>query len=103
MNKYVISYELRGHTFDYMDFYGEIKKCSEKYWHILEPVWVVYSELTAKELTEKLMSHMYTSIAENGIYSGDKLVIMELADGENFDGFAGRKFWDFLRGGDDGQ
>ena len=86
-----------------MDFYAEIKKCCEKHWHVLEETWVVYSELTAKELTEKLRTHMYTSVTEGGIYTGDKLVIMELADGNNFDGFATKKFWDFLKGEGDSQ
>lgn len=91
---FLIVYELRGYNqvvnHNYSDFYTTIKDeiASElKYLHVMETMWLVESELDAKEIYDKLKPLMYKY---------DQIFVYPLDLQEKFEGFMFVNAWKML-------
>ena len=93
MKTYIITYNLKNPSKDYMPFYNAIKNNVDDYRHIMETVWVVKTDKTATELRDKLMPFM---TFEN--YHCDTLFIAEINGHtpESADGMIATSYWMFI-------
>ena len=89
-NKYLILYQFRSEDYEYMEFYFEIKNNFKFNFHITENAWVIVVEdgLNANEIYEKLSSK---------VSQRDTLLVMKLDNDEDFQGFAPKSFYDFMK------
>lgn len=91
MKTYIITYDLKDTSKDYMPLYDAIKSLSDNYdpWqHFLESAWLVRTELTAKEISEKLMPHLCDN---------KNLLFVSEIDLDNNDGWIGVPTWKWLK------
>ena len=89
MKKYLISYDLRWTWHNYMPFYNIIKELSSRYLHVMENAWFIESELTAKEIYNKLKTQLFEK---------DQIFIVEITDVTNYSGFLITSGWKWLKG-----
>lgn len=69
MKTYLISYDLLNPGADYARLHDAIKGLANGYWHHLESVWLVNSNLSCVEIRDKLKGCLDTN---------DKLLVVEL-------------------------
>lgn len=50
----LITYDLKTTDKDYAPLYEAIKKCGIKWWHYLESVWIVKTELSPNDCFERI-------------------------------------------------
>jgi hypothetical protein len=80
----LITYEHKTAGKDYGPFFEEIKKSGE-WWHFLDAIWIVDTNLTADALAHLLYPHMTKS---------DRLLVTKLA-GDN-QGWLAEAAWEWL-------
>lgn len=66
---FLVSYRLYRPGQDYPDLYDAIKKISGTYWHHTTSAWLVESQLTARQIFERLSPY---------IDAGDDLIVFRL-------------------------
>jgi len=87
MNKYLITYDLKNTSLVlYAPLHEEIKKISGLWWHYLESTWIVKTNLTASEISAKLIPH---------IKQGDRLIVVKI-DYSDSQGWLPKEAWDWI-------
>lgn len=90
MKKYIITYHFHDNSRNYFPFYEAIKLNMPEYRHIIEGVWIVNSDKTAREIRELLLPHLHFAP-----YDCDSLFIAEI-NKENVSGMIGKSLWPFI-------
>ena len=54
----LITYDLKQPDRDYTTLYESIKQCSSVWWHYLESVWIIRTEMTANQCFDKIHPNM---------------------------------------------
>lgn len=85
---YVISYDLKQQGQDYASLYEAIKSY-EEWKHPLESTWLIYTESSADEISERLRR-------EGRMDSGDFLFVCRL-DTADKQGWMPKSVWDWFR------
>jgi len=80
----LITYDRNGAGQDYSQLHKEIKQAS-RWWHHLESTWIVCTDLTPTQWSDRLRRHLD---------SNDHLLVIEIA--ENYDGWLPEKAWKWL-------
>jgi len=80
----LISYDLNRPGQNYTSLHEEIKK-AETWWHHLESVWIIETDLTPQQWYNRLAPHIDRS---------DNLIVFEI--GRNYFGWAPQEAWDWL-------
>lgn len=90
MKKYIITYHFHDNSRNYFPFYEAIKENLPENRHVLEDVWIVNSDKTAKEIVQILMPYLHF---EN--YDCDMLFVAEI-DKTNVEGMIAKSLWPFI-------
>lgn len=83
----LITYDLKTPGKDYTSLYESIKKCGSKWWHYLESVWIVKTELSPNECFERL---------KENIDKNDYCFIVDIT-GKERQGWLPSKAWEWIR------
>lgn len=83
----LISYDLKTPDKDYAPLYEAIKNCGDKWWHYLESVWLVHTDLTPNECFERLRENLDT---------GDRCLVVEITNQQR-QGWLPSKAWDWIK------
>ena len=83
----LITYDLHNSDKDYQNLCENIKQCGTTWWHYLESVWLVRTDLTPNECYERIKP----SIEED-----DNVFIVEIT-GQNRQGWLPSKAWEWIR------
>ena len=86
MKKYIITYFLRSNSENYIPFYEAIKVNFPEYRHIMEPVWIVKTDKSAKEI----MGAIHPKLKQ-----GDAIFVTEM--GGDYEGMIAKSMWDFIK------
>lgn len=86
MNLLLVTYDLKTPGRDYASLHESIKQ-STKWWHYLESTWVIATNETVREVSERLRPK---------IDSNDRLLIVDMT-GREVRGWLPRKAWDWLK------
>ncbi len=86
----LISYDLKNNEKDYNSLFDAIKKCGGKWWHYMESVWLVNTNLSPDECFEKLREFLG---------SEDRCFIVEITK-MNREGWLPQKAWDWIKTND---
>ena len=70
MNSYIIVYDLRHFEKNYTSLYQAIKVNYPKWFHLTENSWVIFTDYSAKEISQKIKNEFYY---ENGYYEFDPI------------------------------
>ena len=93
MNSYIIVYDLRHFEKNYTSLYQAIKVNYPKWFHLTENSWVIFTDDSAKEISQKIKNEFYY---EN-LYC-DSFTVHKLDDSEGCcEGYAAKSFWEFLK------
>ncbi|MDK2824541.1 MAG: hypothetical protein PWP71_2459 [Clostridia bacterium] len=85
MAAYIVTYDLNNPGKDYNELYETIKNSCSWYCHYLDSVWVIKSNLTAQQISDKLIPV---------IDKNDYLLVIEVIN--NKQGWLPKKAWDCL-------
>lgn len=85
MKNYIIAYHLTDFAYNYAEFYATIKKEYPEYQHIIEELWVIKTDDTAKEIVAKLRPTLQPK---------DPIFVSDL--GEDREGWVARGFWKWI-------
>lgn len=83
----LVTYDLKRPGGDYSGLIEAIKECPG-WWHYLKSTWVVSTNETPDELTERLGAHLHKR---------DRLLVIEVAPDAKRQGWLPKKAWDWLR------
>ena len=83
----LVSYDLKNPDRDYQSLYTAIKNCSITWWHYLESVWLIRTELSPKDVFEKI----HCSMDNN-----DSLLITVFNE-EMYSGWLPSKAWEWIQ------
>ena len=84
---YLISYDLNKADKNYTDLYDAIKKASTgAWWHYLDSTWIIKSNLTVADVSNRLKATMDNN---------DSLLVIEVKN--NYAGWLKKEAWDYLR------
>ncbi|WP_069997771.1 hypothetical protein [Cellulosilyticum sp. I15G10I2] len=88
MKVFLISYDLNKSGQDYNSLYEAIKACSysDTWWHYLDSTWIIKSNLSVSQVSDKLKSVMDDN---------DSLLVIEVIN--NYAGWLPQKAWDYLK------
>ena len=86
MKNYIVSYNFRDFTRNYLDFYDTLKKHYPEWQHPMENSWLIKTDDTAEQINEVLRPKLY---------DGDSIFIAEITD--NYAGWMGRSAWKWLK------
>lgn len=86
----LITYDLKSPDKDYVPLYDSIKNCGSKWWHYLESVWLVHTNLSAKECFERLRENLD---------SGDRCMVVDITNQQR-QGWLPSKAWDWIKAND---
>ncbi len=78
MNSYLITYDLMSPGQDYSSLHESIEKYNN-YWKCLESVWIIKSDMSAKEIRNELAKH---------VDQNDKLLVAKLSGEAAWRGFS---------------
>lgn len=67
---YMVSYDLQAPGQNYNDLIAELED-SDNWWHYLKSSWIVITDETAQELSDRLIQH---------IDQNDKLLVIQVCD-----------------------
>lgn len=87
----LISYDLKTPDKDYAPLYEAIKNCGDKWWHYLESVWLVHTNLTPNECFERLRENFDT---------GDRCFVVDITNQQR-QGWLPSKAWDWIKANND--
>ena len=86
MGYYLISYDLRTPGKDYTNLYASIKQISPNWQHPLESTWLLYTDLTANEIYNRIHMHLDAN---------DRIFIIRVRE-EDKQGWLSKSFWDWI-------
>lgn len=86
----LISYDLKQPDRNYESLYDEIKQCGTKWWHYLESVWLIKTDLDPQQCFERL----HRKIDEN-----DYLFIVEISK-QSHEGWLPKTAWEWIQEND---
>ena len=87
MSLILVAYDLKQNDKDYASLHEAIKSCGNQWWHYLESVWIVKTELTPDEFCDKI---------QNGIENNDFLFVIDITN-KKYQGRLTRKAWEWLK------
>lgn len=82
-----ISYDLKKPDRDYKSLYTAIKNCGSTWWHYLESVWLINTDLAPNEVFDKIHSSMDNN---------DSLLISEF-NADNYSGWLPSNAWEWIK------
>lgn len=85
MSVYAISYDLNRPGQNYEDLYREIRNFGG-YWHHLDSTWLVSTNLSAQQMTDRLLNHLD---------GNDHFLIIRVVD--DYQGWLPESAWTWLR------
>lgn len=83
----LITYDKRSKGKDYSPLYDEIKKCGDHWWHYMESVWLVHTNLTPEECNNRLRGR---------IDKDDYLFVVEITN-QRRQGWLPTKAWEWIK------
>lgn len=86
MKALLVTYDLKAPGRDYSSLHEAIKT-SITWWHYLESTWIIITNETPKQVSDRLKTKIDTN---------DRLLIIEITDA-TVSGWLPRKGWDWLR------
>lgn len=86
----LITYDLRQPDRNYNALYDAIKYCGNAWWHYLESVWIVSTNLTPQECYSRVKPNMDDN---------DHLLIVDITNQQR-QGWLPTKAWDWLKAND---
>lgn len=88
MSVYLITYDLNKKDKDYESLFEKIKEFSyfDTWWHYLDSTWIIKSNLSSLEISNKLQSVMDNN---------DFLLVIEVKN--NYYGWLPEDAWDYLK------
>ena len=95
----LITYKLSSDWFNYCPFFEKIKTLCPDNQHVSDGTWIVYTDMSAKELQEELFPLLYVK-PKNGerqenFTIKDRLFICEM--GKDFAGFTPTCLWPWIK------
>ena len=84
MKAYIINYDLKVKEKSYVSFYDAIRQ-SPKWWHYLDSTWIIATNETSKQISNRLVVH---------IHKKDNLLIIEVK--KDYWGLLSKDAWDWL-------
>ncbi len=87
----LISYDLKQPDRNYESLYDTIKQCGTKWWHYLESVWLIKTDLTPQLCFERL----HRKIDEN-----DYLFIVDISR-KSHEGWLPKSAWEWIKDNDE--
>lgn len=87
----LISYDLRTSDKDYTSLYDGIKANCSKWWHYMDSVWLVKTQLTPNEFMERL---------KDKIDKEDRVFIVEITKQQR-QGWLPSKAWNWIKENDE--
>lgn len=86
----LISYDLKQPDRNYESLYESIKQCGTKWWHYLDSVWLIKTDLNPQQCFERL----HRKIDEN-----DYLFIVEISK-QSHEGWLPNAAWEWIQEND---
>lgn len=86
----LITYDLKSPDKDYAPLYEAIKKCGDKWWHYLESVWLVHTNLSPNECFERLRENLD---------GGDRCLVVHITSQQR-QGWLPTKAWEWIKAND---
>lgn len=86
----LITYDLKSPDKDYAPLYEAIKNCGDKWWHYLESVWLVHTNLTPNECFERLRENLD---------AGDRCLVVQITN-QLRQGWLPTKAWEWIKAND---
>ena len=86
----LITYDLKSSEKDYSSLYEAIRNCGSKWWHYMESVWLVRTELSPNECFERLRENFCTE---------DCCFVVDITQ-QNRQGWLPSKAWDWIKEND---
>lgn len=86
----LITYAKRSKGKDYSPLYEEIKKCGDHWWHYMDSVWLVHTDLTPEECNKRLLK---------SIGKDDYLLVVEVTR-QKRQGWLPSKAWEWIKAND---
>lgn len=83
----LISYDLRQPDRDYTKLYETIKKAGNSWWHYLESVWIINTDISVDECVNLLLSN---------IDKNDLLFVVDITDKKR-QGWLPSRAWEWLK------
>ena len=84
----VINYDLKQPDKDYNVLYDTIKTLGDKWWHYLESTWLVHTNLSLQECSDRL---------KNAIDEDDFLFVVDITGNQAYQGWLPSKAWTWIR------
>ena len=86
----LITYDLKQPDRDYTALYESIKQCGTKWWHYLESVWIIRTDMTPDQCFQKIHSY---------IDNNDYLFIVDISR-HSRQGWLPKDAWDWIKAND---
>lgn len=83
----LITYDLKKVEKDYQSLYESIKLCGTQWWHYLDSVWLIQTNLTPQDCYDRL---------RDNIDNNDRLLIIDITN-QNRQGWLPSKAWEWIR------
>jgi len=84
MRALLVTYHLKQPIEDYKELYSALKE-GGTWWHYLDSTWLIITDLSPRDLYEKLVSH---------IWQGDRMLIIEVK--ANYWGTLPKDAWEWI-------
>lgn len=86
----LITYDLQASEKDYTSLHEAIKNCGSKWWHYMESVWLVNTDLSPNECFERLRENFG---------SEDRCLVIDVTS-RSRQGWLPSKAWDWIKEND---
>ncbi len=83
----LVAYELKTPDKDYKPLFDAIKGLGDKWWHYMDTVWLVHTDLTPSECSNRL---------QNEIDTHDHLLVVDITN-QSRQGWLPSKAWDWIK------
>ncbi|MDD5405692.1 MAG: hypothetical protein PHE73_01980 [Sulfurovaceae bacterium] len=84
MSVYCVSYDLNKSGQNYDNLYDELKK-SSSWWHFLDSTWLIYTNESANQLSERIRLHLDKN---------DYLLVIKVTN--EYSGWLPQEAWDWI-------